>query len=93
MTATPSKAELEAPAAEAAAPDGSRLVPAANSGHPLADGSSMTEATGAAAAESGAKEQRRLRRPLGQVVNGITSGGAGSRGAASSRAGNAARGR
>ncbi|KAL4451183.1 hypothetical protein ABPG77_009255 [Micractinium sp. CCAP 211/92] len=92
MTATPSKAELEEPAAEAAAPDGNSLVPAASSGHPLADGSSMTEATGAAAVR-GAKEQRRLRRPLGQVVNGITSGGAGSRGAASSRAGNAARGR
>ena len=93
VAATPSKAELEAPAAEAAAPDSGHLVRAATNRAALGDGGSQAGSVGAADVAGGPKGQRRQRRPLGLVVNGTTSGGVGSKDGSSGRARSAAQAR
>ncbi|KAL4422907.1 hypothetical protein ABPG75_009104 [Micractinium tetrahymenae] len=95
MAATPSKAQLEAPAAETTGPDSGHLVPPAAiaSGRLRGARGGKVQAAGAAAVLDGAKEQRRQRRPLGQVVNGTTTGGGGSKAGPAGRAGGAAQAR
>lgn len=73
---------------DAAATGSGRIgLPAAGGGKRLGGSGSEANAAGVEAAAGVSKEYRRQRRPLGQVVNGTTSGGAGSRGALNGRAG------